>query len=97
MITKEQAIAALKTCNDPELGIDVWTLGLIYALDVSQQKADITMTFTSPMCPYGPLLVEQIKTAVKRAGAQEVTIEIVFDPPWQPSEEVKELLGMARY
>jgi len=94
MITREHVIEALKTCLDPELGIDVWTLGLIYKIDLEKQNVMITMTFTSPMCPYGPLLVEQIKNALKGAGAHDAKMEITFDPPWQPSEEVKELLGM---
>ncbi len=95
MITREKAIEALKTCKDPELDVDVWTLGLIYTIKLDKNIVNITMTFTSPMCPYGPLLVEQIKGAVKRAGAVEVKIQITFDPMWKPSEEVKELLGMS--
>lgn len=95
MITREQTIDALKTCKDPELDVDVWTLGLIYKVELEKGVVAITMTFTSPMCPYGPLLVEQIKSAIKHAGAVEVKIEITFDPMWKPSEEVKDLLGMS--
>ena len=95
MITREQTIEALKTCKDPELDVDVWTLGLIYKVELEKNIVHITMTFTSPMCPYGPLLVEQIKGAIKQAGAVDVKIEITFDPIWKPSEEVKDLLGMS--
>ncbi len=95
MITKEKIIAALKTCNDPELNIDIWTLGLIYKLDVQKEDVKIDMTFTTPLCPYGPMLVEQIKNALINIDVKNVDVEVVFDPPWKPSEEVKEMLGMA--
>lgn len=95
MITKEKAVTVLKTCKDPELDLDVYTLGLIYNVEIAKDVVDIKMTFTSPMCPYGPMLLEQIKGALMRAGAKTVNIDVVFDPPWKPSEEVKEMLGMA--
>ena len=94
MITRERAVEAIKTCNDPELGVDVWTLGLIYKLEIQKENVMIDMTFTTPMCPYGPLLVEQIKDALIKAGATSVDIEVVFEPLWKPSEELKEMLGM---
>ncbi len=94
MITKEKTIVALKQCMDPELGIDVWTLGLIYGVDIKEQVVAIRMTFTSPMCPYGPMLVQDITNRVKGAGAKDVKIDVVFEPVWKPSEEVKEMLGM---
>ncbi len=62
ILQKERAIAILKTINDPELGIDVHTLGLIYNLDVQGKKARIRMTFTSPMCPYGPQSSRNLST-----------------------------------
>ena len=97
MITKDQVVAALKTCNDPELNIDIWTLGLIYKLNVQKEDVKIDMTFTTPLCPYGPMLVEQIKSALLNMGAKKVDLDVVFNPPWKPSEEVKELLGMVGY
>ena len=97
MITKQQAIAALKMCEDPELNIDVWTLGLIYKLEVTKDKAGIQMTFTTPLCPYGPMLVEMIKVKLSEAGAKTVDVDVVFDPPWEPSEDVKEMLGSVGY
>mgnify|MGYP001601079035 CR=1 FL=1 len=97
MITKQQAITALKKCEDPELNIDVWTLGLIYKLDVANGKVSIQMTFTTPLCPYGPMLVEMIKMKLTEGGAAAVDIDVVFDPPWKPSEDVKEILGVAGY
>ena len=64
MITREQVFDVLKTVNDPELMIDVWTLELIYDLKVENDNIDIKMTFTSPLCPYGPMILEEIKQKI---------------------------------
>jgi len=94
---KEQVINALKKVNDPELHVDVWTLELIYNIDINENNVNIRMTFTSPMCPYGPFLVDEIKKKIKEDNkeANEVTVEVVFEPLWQPSDKVKEILGIA--
>ena len=96
MPTKEDVMNVLKGVNDPEIGIDVVTLELIYNANVSENgKVDIKMTFTSPMCPYGPMLVEEIKSKVSEInGVKEVNVEVVFDPPWQPSEQLRATLGV---
>ena len=52
------------------------------------------LTFTSPMCPYGPQMVEEIKSEIKKRGAGQVDIDITFDPPWKPSEELREMMGV---
>jgi len=96
MPTKEDVMNVLKGVNDPEIGIDVVTLELIYNANVSEDgKVDIKMTFTTPMCPYGPMLVEEIKAKVSEInGVKEVNVEVVFDPPWQPSEQLRATLGV---
>jgi len=95
MVTKEQVIEALKECRDPELGLDVWTLGLIYHIGVNRDVVYIHMTFTAPFCPYGSSLVEMVREKVKAIkGVRDVEIAVVFDPPWKPSEEVRLLLGL---
>ena len=94
MPTKEQVIEVLKKVNDPEIQIDVWSLELIYNVSVENDIANVKMTFTSPMCPYGPMLVEEIKTKVKELGVKEVNVEVTFDPPWKPSEELRATLGV---
>ncbi len=94
MTTKAEVIEALKKVADPELMIDVWTLGLIYNIEIIKDAVKIKMTFTSPMCPYGPMLVEELKQKVSETGIKRTDVEVVYDPPWQPSEEVKEMLGM---
>ncbi len=93
LAARDEIIEAIKKVSDPEIGLDVWTLGLIYELDIKDDKVNIIMTFTSPMCPFGPDMVEEIKDEIKKTGIKEVTVEIVFDPPWQPSDEVREMLG----
>lgn len=99
MITKETLIEdVFKKYQDPELGIDVWTLGLIYNVEILEKegKADqvkILLTFTSPLCPYGPQMVAELQQQIKEKGV-EAEIEVTFDPPWQPSEELREMMGV---
>ena len=95
MVTKEQIIQVLQVVFDPEIQVDVWTLGLIYNLDVKEDTVNIKMTFTSPMCPYGPMLMEDIKSKVMGIeDVKDVNIEITFDPPWKPSDELRATLGI---
>ena len=95
MPTKQQVVEVLKTCLDPEIGIDIWTLELIYDIKLDGKKVHVKMTFTSPMCPYGPVLVEEVKRKVGELdGVENVDVEVVFDPPWEPSDELKATLGI---
>ena len=96
MVTKEDVIETLKKVMDPEIQIDVWTLGLIYGIEIKDGgKVFIKTTFTTPYCPYGPQLLADMREKVKEtAGVNFVDIELTFDPPWQPSEELKTMLGM---
>ncbi len=94
-MTKEELIEVFKQCIDPELGIDIWTLGLIYNVDVKNGGGvHILMTFTSPFCPYGPAMVEELKDLLAEKGIREVDIQITFEPPWQPSDELREMMGV---
>lgn len=93
--TKEDVIEALKLVIDPELFIDIYTLGLVYNIDVNDGLVAIRMTFTSVACPAGPQLVEEVKAKVRTLpDIDDVQVEIVFRPPWQPSEELKALMGI---
>lgn len=95
MITREEIIDAIKEVIDPELFIDIWTLGLIYDIDIAPEDVTIKMTFTSIACPAGPQLVEQVRSKVAALpDVQNVSVEVVFDPPWQPSDDLKALLGI---
>lgn len=96
MVIKDEVIEVLKNTLDPELGIDLWTLGLIYDVDMDEknQKLYLKMTFTTPLCPYGPQMVGEIKSKFRALGLDDVKVDIVFDPPWEPSEEVRAMLGV---
>lgn len=96
MVSREQIVDVLKTIEDPEIFLDIWFLGLIYNIDIADDGVvSIEMTFTSPMCPAGPQLVDQVKTGIEKLeGVKSVDVRIVFTPPWEPSEEVKGMLGM---
>ena len=95
MITKEELIEdVFKKYIDPELGIDVWTLGLVYNVEIQEDAVKILLTFTSPLCPYGPQMVKELKEMILNKRAKEVDIVVTFEPPWQPSEELKVMMGM---
>jgi metal-sulfur cluster biosynthetic enzyme len=95
MATRSEIIEALQEIVDPELFIDVWTLGLVYDIELTGSFVKITMTFTSIACPAGPQLVSQIKEKVKcLEGVEAVTVEVVFDPPWEPSDDLKAMMGI---
>jgi len=85
---KEQVIEALGTVDDPELGIDIVNLGLVYEVDVSE-SGDVKVDFslTTMGCPIGPMLDEQIKEATAGIeGIGTVTTELVMYPPWSPEK-----------
>ncbi len=96
MFNKNEVIAKLKTVKDPELHLDIWSMGLIYSLSVNEKKTSINilMTYTTPFCPWGPELQEEIKTALHTMGAKKVDIELTFDPPYKMPEELRSLFGI---
>jgi len=83
---KERVIAALKTCYDPEIPVDIYELGLIYGVDVSESNVvTVTMTLTSPHCPVAeslPMEVQQKLVMIE--GVADVKVDITWDPPWMP-------------
>ncbi len=93
---KDEIVEVLKNTFDPELGIDIWTLGFVRKLQINPEKmaVAIEMTLTSPLCPYGPQMLQDVENALKKIGLKRVKIEFVFDPPWQPSVEVRQMLGI---
>ena len=88
---------ALTNVIDPELGLDFVELGLIYEIEVDGPKVDVTFTLTSPGCPIGPQVSEQIDEFVSELeGVEEVHAHMTFNPPWTPdamSEDAKFALG----
>jgi FeS assembly SUF system protein len=94
-----ELIAALKTVYDPEIPVDIYELGLIYKLDVADNR-DVTvdMTLTAPGCPVAGEMPNMVRNALLGVpGVGEVTVNMTFDPPWTPdrmSEEAKLELNM---
>ncbi|MEE8478963.1 MAG: iron-sulfur cluster assembly protein [Candidatus Neomarinimicrobiota bacterium] len=89
MVTEDQVIATLKQVFDPEIPVDVWNLGLIYNINISdygsstKQNIDITMTLTTPGCQMVQHIKNDVKTKIETMeGVNEVTINITFDPQW---------------
>ncbi len=99
-IHEEQIWQALETVYDPEIPVDLRSLGLIYSLKVDQHAAKVTieMTLTAPGCGMGPVLVGDVKHRVRLVpNVKEVEVNLVFDPPWQRdmmSEEAQLATGM---
>jgi len=95
----EKLVAALKTVYDPEIPVDIYELGLIYKVDVADNK-DVTvdMTLTAPACPVAGEMPNMVKEALQKVeGIGEVTVNMTFDPPWTPdnmSEAAKLELNM---
>jgi metal-sulfur cluster biosynthetic enzyme len=96
---KEEIREALQDVYDPELYVDVITLGLIYDIEPKDEGAvDIEMTFTFPGCPYGPELVEQVEDAILDVeDVDEVEVDVTFEPRWTPDQiddDVRAAIGM---
>ena len=83
--TREQVLEALGGVLDPELGMSVVELGLIYGIDIVNGAVNITMTLTAPGCPVHDVMPAWIRQAVSAVpGVQSVDVRITFDPPWTP-------------
>lgn len=95
-ITEQQIIDKLKLVKDPEIEIDIWTLGLIYKITLEDDGVEILMTLTTPFCPFADDLIAEVEKKVGELGYNEgeVRVELTFDPVWEPSDEVKMLLGI---
>jgi len=97
VFTEEDVTEALSNVIDPELGLDFIELGLVYDVAIEGSKVDITFTLTTPACPIGPQVSEQMKEFVGELdGVEEVVPTMVFTPPWTPdkmSEDAKFALG----
>jgi metal-sulfur cluster biosynthetic enzyme len=97
MPTKEEVLEVLRQVEDPELGMDIVDLGLLYDVEVEGPKVRITYSLTSMGCPAGPLIAGDIDRAAREVeGVEEVDLELTFDPPWTPdkmSEDAKFILG----
>jgi metal-sulfur cluster biosynthetic enzyme len=97
MATREEVFEALRGVEDPELGMDIVELGLLYDVELDGSTAKVPHSLTSMGCPAGPLIPEGIRDAAASVpGVEEVEIELTWDPPWTPekmSEDAKFILG----
>jgi metal-sulfur cluster biosynthetic enzyme len=94
-IIKDDVIEVLKTILDPEIQIDIWTMGLIYDLKVEKDSIKILMTYTTPFCPWGPQLNQEIiETINNKLGVKKVDIDLTFDPPYQMPADLRASLGI---
>jgi metal-sulfur cluster biosynthetic enzyme len=97
MPTVDDVEAALTNVIDPELGLDFVELGLIYGIEISGGDVHVTFTLTTPACPIGPMVSEQIEEFVSELdGVTSVESSMIFTPPWSPekmSEDAKFALG----
>lgn len=98
MITKDDVMDALRQCYDPEIpNINIVDLGLIYDIQVNNDKVEVKMTLTAPGCPMHSYMSQDAKQKVSNlTGVKDVNVEVVWDPQWNPdmmSEDAKRKLG----
>lgn len=89
MPSEKEVMKALENVMDPELGISVVDMGLIYEVKIEDKSVDIKMTLTNPACPMASMIVGSVEEEVaKMPGVERVRVNLVFDPPWTP-ERIK--------
>lgn len=97
MVTQDQIIEKLRNCLDPELGINIVDLGLVYGINIDGSSVNVILTLTTPGCPLDSYFVKDITSKLKEIkGISDVAVELTFDPPWSPSkmsQESKDILG----
>jgi metal-sulfur cluster biosynthetic enzyme len=98
MITKEQVLEQMKEVSDPEIGMDVVNLGLVYDVEINDDRVYIKMTMTAPTCPVTPWILSEAQRVVENIeGVEAADVELVWEPPWNPemmTDEAKEALNM---
>jgi metal-sulfur cluster biosynthetic enzyme len=96
-MTRDDVIEALRSVEDPELGMDIVELGLLYDVEVYEPRVRVRYSLTSMGCPAGPLIQQNIEEVVRALpGVEDVETELTWDPPWTPekmSDDAKFILG----
>lgn len=96
-LTREQILDALRQVMDPEVGMDVVTLGLVYGVTIEGGTVQVDLTMTTPACPLGEHITEQAASAVRAVpGVQQADVRLVWEPRWTPermSPEARQKLG----
>jgi metal-sulfur cluster biosynthetic enzyme len=97
-VTEKDIRNALKKVKDPELKLDLVTLGLVYDIQVQDTEAKAIITLTTPMCPVAGEIVDQARLAIAKVeGVEKAEVELTFDPPWTPeriSPLIRSSLGL---
>ncbi len=96
-VNKDEVMAALKKCYDPEIPINIVDLGLVYNVDIEDGKVNVRMTLTAPGCPMHTSISQDVEYKVRKvAGVTDAKVEVVWEPPWTPdkmTEVAKKMLG----
>ena len=97
-ISESAVLEKLKEVIDPELMVNIVDLGLVYEVELEQERAHVKMTLTSPACPAGPQIMQQAKMCLENLEEiDEATIELVMSPPWTPermTDDARDHLGI---
>lgn len=98
-LTPDEIREAIRVVEDPEIGISIVDLGLVYEVENADGDVRVAMTLTSPFCPIGPMLVSQIEAIVSELPeVKDVHVDLVWTPPWDPrtmaSDDAKDILGI---
>ncbi len=98
MVSEDSVLETIKQIIDPEIGINIVDMGLIYGVDINDTTVDITMTLTSVGCPAGGQIINGTQQVTQQMeGVDEVNVNVVWTPPWKPemmSEDAKDELGI---
>ena len=98
MVSKEEILEQLKVVSDPEIGMDIVNLGLVYEVTINGDRVYIKMTMTAPTCPVTPWILSEAQKVVENIeGVEAADVELVWEPPWNPSmmtDFAKEALNM---
>ena len=96
-VTEDEVLSALKQCYDPEIPVNIVDLGLIYEVQAATDSVHVKMSVTSPACPSGATIAEDIKHKLSDAGFPNPNVQIVMEPAWSPqriSEAGRKVLGI---
>lgn len=97
IVSQDQVIDKLKFCLDPELGINIVDLGLIYGISIEGSSISVLLTLTTPGCPLDSYFVKDITDRLKQIkGVSDVSVELTFEPVWSPTkmtDEARDLIG----
>jgi metal-sulfur cluster biosynthetic enzyme len=97
-VNSPDVLEALKGVNDPELGVNIVDLGLVYRAELGPEGIEVALTLSTPSCPLGEMIIEEVREALrtKFAHSTVIHVDLVWDPPWTPdrmSEAARRILG----